>query len=72
MHACIDVPQEDEASEKKKKQQYVVALAAVAAAALSASSSLVVSGRFTDFEWGRKNGLASYPQWRRSLQQPKH
>ena len=56
MHACIDVPQEDEASEKKKKQQYVVALAA----ALSASSSLVVSGRFTDFEWGRKNVLAHW------------
>ena len=58
MHACIDVPQEDEASEKKKKQQYVVALAAVAGAALSAS--LVVSRRFTDFEWGRKNVLAHW------------
>ncbi len=37
---------------------YVVALAAVAAA-LSASS-LVVSRRFTDFEWGRKNVLAHW------------
>lgn len=36
---------------------YVVALAAVAA--LSASS-LVVSRRFTDFEWGRKNVLAHW------------